>query len=182
MNIFVTNPCSITAAKQLCGKLIVKMPTESTQLLAFAFPEGETSIKNNRKIPHYRHPSAIWARQSLENFEWLLTHGMAQCEEYSRRYKRRHKAEDFIDWAAKNYKYVTFAETGLTPFARCFGPFKSDLDTNEPDTIKAYCKYIYMDKKDFARWPSKKEIPEWWPEISDKYVDKSFINGVYSKR
>lgn len=39
------------------------------------------------------------------------------------------------------------------------------------------------DKKPNKHWiKSKKEIPEWWPEISDKYVDKSFKDGEYTKR
>lgn len=148
----------------------------------FAFPEGETPYPNCRKHRHFIHPASIWSRQTQENLEWSILHGLAQCEEYSRRYKRRHAAQDHVEWAEKNYKHLNLPESSIKPFARCFGPFKQQLDATEPDVLKAFRMFYWLDKKDFAKWPSKKEIPEWWPEISDKFVDKSFINGVYSKR
>jgi hypothetical protein len=182
MNIFVIDRDPVKSAVLLCGKHSSRMPLETAGMLAFAFPEGATSIKNSRTNRHYIHPASIWARASLANFEWLLSHGIAQCEEYSRRYKRRHSSQDFIEWASTNYQYLDFPESRLTPFARCFSTFKLELDATIPDTVSAYRRFYWLDKQDFAKWPSKREIPEWWPEISEKYVDRSFINGVYSKR
>lgn len=184
MNIFpiADNYCPIQSAKELCGKHSSRMPLESAGMLAFAFPEGETSIGNSRKNRHYIHPASIWSRATKANFEWLLLHGLAQCDEYSRRYKRQHSSQSFIEWAEKNYKYLSFPSDQLTPFARCFSSFKEELDANEPDTLQAYRKFYWLDKQSFAKWTEIRRIPEWWPEISDKFVDKSFINGVYSKR
>ncbi len=174
MNIFITDSSPILAAKSLCGRHIVKMPSETKQMISLAFDDSIKAYRN--------HPASIWCRKTKENLEWTVLHGLAQCEEYTRRYKRRHASQDFIEWSSNNYQNLSFPETGLTQFARCFGPFKSELDSEEPDTLQAYRKFYYLDKKDFAKWPSKKEIPEWWPEISEKYVDKAFVNGVYSRR
>jgi len=182
LNIFSTNICPVQSAKEHCGRHSSRMPLESGGMIAFAFPEGEVSIPNSRKNRHYIHPSSIWARKTKENLEWLIIHGLAQCEEYSRRYKRKHATQDFIEWSSNNYQHLSFAESGLTPFARCFSSFKQELDATEPDTVQAYRKFYWLDKREFAKWPSKKEIPEWWPEISENYVDKSFINGIYSRR
>lgn len=184
MNIFVIadNGCPIESARQLCGRHSSRMPLESAGMLAYAFPEGSTTIDNSRRKAHYSHPCSIWARKTKENYEYLILHGLTQCEEYTRRYKRRHASQDFIEWAENNYKYLSFTEQGLTPFARCFGPFKPELDSNEPDTLAAYRKFYWLDKNGFAKWPSRREIPEWWPEISDKFVDKAFKDGIYTKR
>jgi hypothetical protein len=184
MNIFPLSEknCPIESAKQLCGRHCSRMPLETAGMIAFAFPEGETSIKNERKNRHFIHPASIFVRKTKENLEWTILHGLAQCEEYSRRYKRRHASQDFIEWSSENYSSLTFEESGLTDFARCFSEFKEDLDATEPNTVAAYRKFYWLDKKGFAKWPSKKEIPEWWPEISDSYVDPSFKDGVYTKR
>ena len=165
MNIFVTNYDPIISAQQLCGKHSSRMPLETAGMLSFAFPEGTTPIGNSHTNRHYVHPASIWARTSSDNFEWLLLHGLAQCEEYSRRYKRRHSSQDFIEWTSINYKYLTFPEPRFTPFARCFSSFKLELDATIPDTVSAYRRFYWLDKQDFAKWPSKREIPEWWPEI-----------------
>jgi hypothetical protein len=172
----------VDSARQLCGKHCSRMPLETAGMLSFAFPEGETPIPNFHSNRHYVHPASIWCRASFKNFEWLLTHGLAQCEEYTRRYKRRHYSQDFIEWASHNYKSIQYPSYNLTPFARCFGPFKQELDLNENDTLKAYRQFYWLDKQYFAKWPSKREIPQWWPEISNKYIDKSFVGGIYSKR
>ena len=158
------------------------MPLETAGMIAFAFPQGEGVMKNDRKNRHYIHPASIWVRKTKENLEWAILHGLAQCEEYSRRYKRRHAAQDSIEWATNNSCHLSFAEFGKTGFARCFSSFKEELDSTEPDTIEAYRKFYWLDKKAFAKWPSFDEIPDWWPEKTIDFVDKSFKDGVYTKR
>lgn len=184
MNYFpiANDHCPIQSAKLQCGKHVVRQPIETCGMLMFAFPEGVTPYPNCRKHRHYIHPASKWTRESNDNLEWAIVHGLAQCEEYTRRYRRRHAAQDHIEWAEKNYKHLNLPKMGQTPFARCFGPFKQELDATEPDVLLAFRKFYWKDKQPFAKWPSKKEIPEWWPEISDKYVDKSFVNGQYTKR
>lgn len=182
MNIFFTSKDPVKAAKNLANKHKSRMPLESCGMLAFAFPEGEASYKNERTNRHYNHPSSIWARESKENFEWLLVHAIAQCEDYSLFYKREHDSQKHIEWMVDNSRYLTFEKNSLTPFARCFSSFKTLLDETEPDTVRAYRRFYHLDKKDFAKWPSIKHIPEWWYDRSAKYVDKSFKNGEYTKR
>jgi hypothetical protein len=183
MNLFpiADKHCPILSAKELCNKHSSRMPLETAGMLSFAFPEGETSISNDRKNRHYVHPASLWVRKSLENFEWTILHGLAQCEEYTIRYKRRHASQDFIEWSENNYKYLHFGSTSLTPFARCFGPFKELLESDKLDTLSAYRKFYILDKT-FAKWPEVKKIPSWWIEQSDRFVDKSFLNGNYTKR
>lgn len=179
MNIFATDSDPILAAKNLCNRHIVKMPSEMVTMIGSVFQQFKP---NGKQVAYFNHPASVFVRQTKDNLEWSIIHGLAQCEEYSRRYKRRHAAQDMIEWADQNYRHLSFAEYGQTEFARCFSGFKQELDATEPNTVFAYRKFYVLDKEPFAKWPSKKEIPTWWPEISDKYVDKSFVNGVYSRR
>ena len=40
---------------------------------------------------HMNHPSAIWARTSVENYNWLVEHFFALATEYTFRYGKTHK-------------------------------------------------------------------------------------------
>ena len=64
---------------------------------------------------HYNHPCAVWARTSTENYRWLAVHGLSICEEYTRRYGRRHRSEDVLLWCAENMP-VDVPTGPLTPF------------------------------------------------------------------
>ena len=151
-------------------------------MLCFAFPEGSAPYKNSRKHRHYVHPASQWLRESKENFLWMVEHFKAQLDEYKVRYKREHGTAQHLNWIENNFRSINFPTTGLTPFARCFGPFKEELDRTEPDTVQAYRKFYILDKIDFAKWPSLEKIPDFWVEKSEKFVDKSFKNGQYTKR
>jgi hypothetical protein len=182
MNIFATSDCPIISAKQLCNVHARRMPLESAGMLVFAFPENTTPIPNQHSKSHYKHPCSIWTRASRENFEWLLAHALEQSSEYTRRYKREHASEKHIKWCRDNYDTIQFPSIGRTPFARCFGEFKLELDIRIKNAIDAYRKFYQLDKLEFARWPSQSEIPDWWIDQSDKWVDPNFINGSYTKR
>lgn len=182
MNIFAVSDCPITSAKQLCNVHSRRMPLESAGMLVFAFPENTTPIANSRSNRHYKHPASIWARASLENYEWLLEHALTQASEYTRRYKREHDSEKHIKWCRDNYKNLQFPHTKRTPFARCFGPFKEQLDISVKDAIEAYRKFYILDKAAFAKWPSLSEVPDWWTTRDASAVDKNFVNGNYIKR
>ena len=79
VNIFVLDEDPIQAAFQQCNKHVVKMVTETAQLLCSVYPKGVAPYKRT----HYNHPCAVWARTSLENYLWLLEHGEALGLEYT---------------------------------------------------------------------------------------------------
>ena len=171
MNIFAVDKDPQIAARSLCNKHIIKMPTESAQMLYYCFHPSKSN--------HYNHPAAIWARTSLENFEWLLDHAFELCCQYKLRYKREHASFQTINWCFLNKYKLILPQIGLTSFARCFGDYKSFLEPVE-DTIKAYRIYYRMGKRKFAKWHDLDCIPDWWLLNNRKnYVDKSFVNGVY---
>jgi len=115
MNIFALSRSPILSAQQMIDKHIVKMPTETCQMLHtnhlfFAFVDFygyEPSLKelkqyhkdfnsNLMKPAMLNHPSTVWARKSMHNAKWLYEHGLALCKEFTHRYGKEHGSESRI--------------------------------------------------------------------------------------
>ena len=100
MNIFVLSKCPHRAAIALVDKHVVKMILESVQLLSTAFifvvPENERENIPHYKKAHMNHPCAVWARERRMNFMWLGLLALAISKEYTYRYKKVHKSEQYI--------------------------------------------------------------------------------------
>ena len=109
MNIFYLHSDPNIAARAMTDKHCVKMILESAQLLSTAHRvlDGTPYIKlskSNAKLTRYHHPlplyqathinhpSAIWVRESADNYAWLYSHFLALCKEYTRRYGKTHKS------------------------------------------------------------------------------------------
>ena len=122
MNVFYLDRDPVTAAKMHCDKHVVKMIIEYAQLMSTAHRvlDGEMYYgltKNGRKIKrwklnsnmedilykasHINHPSAIWARQSNNNYNWLYCLFTALCDEYTHRYGKVHERVLFDDLERK---------------------------------------------------------------------------------
>ena len=90
MNIFALSADPVESAKQLLDKHVIKMPTETCQMLhtnilymQFVKSRGKEPQLKDLKAFHkttgselmkpamLNHPSTIWARQSIANFHWL---------------------------------------------------------------------------------------------------------------
>jgi hypothetical protein len=153
MNIFVLDKDPVKAAQMQGDKHVVKMILETAQLLSSVhwMNEGEAPYK----LTHKNHPCAKWARESLSNYMWLCKHGIALCDEYTRRYKKVHKSRDAIIWC---YTHPPKIENkGLTEF-----PLAMPDDVKTPgDPVKSYRDYYKKYKKDIVKW-NHSEKPEWY--------------------
>ena len=115
MNIFALSKDPVESAQQMLDKHVVKMPTETcqmlhTNILYMAYRQThdkEPQLKDLKafhvvcgsklmKPAMLNHPSTIWARQSRQNFVWLYEHGLALCAEYIRRYPKYDKNNSVI--------------------------------------------------------------------------------------
>ena len=152
MNIFVTDKDPVIAAQNLCDKHVIKMILESAQMLCAAFENGEAPYKRS----HYNHPCTKWARESQSNYEWLLTHAYALCDEYSSRYNKTHKSLETIDWCNIHYSELNMPDIGLTPFAQAM----PDQYKNA-NVMQAYRDYYNGEKAYFSKWKSQ-IIPPWF--------------------
>jgi hypothetical protein len=152
MNIFVVDKDPAIAAQQLCDKHVVKMILESAQMLCAPFEKGTAPYKRT----HYNHPCTKWIRESQSNYEWLMEHAYALCNEYSCRYNKSHKSLHAISWCSNHYDELNFPNIGLTPFAQAMpDEYKND------DTVKAYRAYYNGEKAYFAKWKHD-IVPEWF--------------------
>lgn len=139
-----------------CNRHVVKMVLETAQLLSACFPPGALRFKHT----HFNHPCAKWARESVTNYKWLLLHGLALADEYTKRYGKVHGAADVIEACLE--MCVVLPVGGLTPFARAIKePWKSQ--TAHLSIVEAYRAYYIGDKSRFARWAPRAKAPAWWP-------------------
>lgn len=151
INIFVLDKDPKLAASYQCNKHVVKMIIESAQLLCTAH-----NVAPYKKT-HYNHPCAIWTRQSLQNYCWLVEHALELCNQYTVRYGKIHKTQAVIEWCEKNKPNLP--NIGLTSFVLAI----KNTQYHDPDPVKAYRNYYVAEKSKFAKWKPKCNTPSWWP-------------------
>tara|TARA_R110002126_G_scaffold8531_5_gene40243 strand:+ start:593 stop:1099 length:507 start_codon:yes stop_codon:yes gene_type:complete len=157
MNIFYLNADPKIAAQQQCDKHVVKMILETAQLLSTAHREldGDDNADANElyKATHKNHPSAVWARDNSENYDWLWQHMDALLKEYTARYHKTHKTERLLHHLWEHPKNITHGD--FTPPPQCMpDQYKSDC------TVSAYRDYYLGEKMDIAKW-AHSESPTW---------------------
>lgn len=153
MNIFILHKDPIKAAKMQCDQHVVKMILETAQMMCATYPEGKPPYKRN----HYNHPCTIWTRTSRDNYQWLYTHGIGLCHEYSHRYKKIHSSQKVIEWCWENVNTLKFPEEGLTKFALAM----PDCYKQE-DPVDSYRAFYIHEKSKFARWRKNRQPPSWY--------------------
>lgn len=181
MNYFLLDEDIKKSAQYHLDKHIVKMPTESMQLLGTTHRmiDGNVySTRNKRgakmtkyylndgredlicKDGHHKHPCQIWLQESADNYDWMFKFMIELCKEYTYRYGRIHgvekKAHLYKD-APKNLPRI-----GQTPFkiAIQYQEIKDNFKVHN-NPITAYREYYIKYKKHIARW-TKRNVPSWF--------------------
>ena len=156
MNIFVLSLDPKVAAEMHCDKHVVKMCLEYAQLLSTTHHMLSTKPPSNIYKPtHKNHPCAKWARRSTDNYNWLCRLYLYTCEEYEKRYKRRHKSYE-LRHILQNYPQHLKQGIG-TSFAQAM-PDKY----KNPDPVVAYRAYYQGEKAYMATWNKGRKQPNWW--------------------
>lgn len=151
MNIFVVDKDPVVAATMLCDKHVVKMIVETAQMLCTVARTNGHELRY--RSTHAKHPCTLWTGKSKQNWNWLVAHGLSMCDEYTRRYGRRHKTQDVLE-SAKNLQ-INLPKIGLTPFAQAM-----PAQYKNADPVLAYRQYYVGEKSSFAKW--KVKPPLWW--------------------
>lgn len=187
MNIFALNLNPLIAAIEHCDKHVVKMSCEYAQLLCTCHRicdgmvwEGVST--KGRKIKRYiledpdmnenlylachnNHPSNIWVRQSVRNYDWLYELWIATCKEYAYRYDKVHasvsKLQQYLIHRPNNIPDAPFTEPtpAMSQYPNCIVP---------GDSVQSYKNFYWEDKREFATW-SKRPVPKWWQEFESRY-------------
>jgi hypothetical protein len=142
-----------------CDKHVIKMILETCQMLCSVWhvidPEHNLYIPCY-KLAHKNHPCSIWVRRSKDNYKWLCKLGIELCNEYTYRYGKKHKSEEYI---LDLSKYIPpISGIGFTK------PVQAMPDMyKEDDTISAYHHYYFFEKERMHSWKGKiagRETPQ----------------------
>jgi hypothetical protein len=176
MNIFCTDDDPIQAASDLCDQHVrSKMQIEGAIMLAHAFPQEVLYHKDcprtKRGTPrksgkgYFNHQCSIWARESRDNFMWLVFHTLRMFRERDYRWpgSSPHHTKEFIEWCGANVHNTNISKGKRTPFAVAIGgdcECRKNPNFNTLSTIEQYREYIRKDKP-FATWTNRKK-PIWY--------------------
>ncbi len=161
MNIFYLDADPAAAAAAHCDKHVVKMVLETAQLLSTAHRviDGDTWADSQGlyRATHAKHPSAVWARLTNANYQWLWRLLATLCQSYTKRYGRIHKVEmsGLLRSLGHNPEHIRI--DGFTKPPQCMPDAYK-----QPDTVAAYRAYYIGEKAGFARWQYT-PAPAWWP-------------------
>lgn len=165
MNIFVTNTCPIKSAIILDDKRLIKMVLETTQLLSTTL-----TILGSKKAPykktHINHPCTLWVKESKGNYLWLLNHLKSLATEYTKRYNKVHKCQDYIEIFTNESSLLTNNE--LTPFKNV-SYFKEDTTT---DIIILYQRTL------IEKWLNNLSTTTWNKEHKTKEEIENIFNSL----
>ena len=168
MNIFFLHINPEECAKMHINKHVVKMILESIQLLCSVhhfYPSGK-EIKI-MKLTHKNHPSAIWTRESLSNYNWLLDLTKELCKEYTYRYDKIHKCEKEYLQTLCDVK-PSIEDIGLTPPRQAMPEIYKINSESIDDAIEAYRNYYFFEKNHMFAWKNR-DVPEWIKKIQNLF-------------
>jgi hypothetical protein len=183
MNIFYVHTDPVIAAQSLVDKHCIKMILESAQLLSTAHrvmdgqkeiitpefdpyrPDALRRKKTFYTLPddreyalylatHVNHPSAIWCRESVENYLWLVEHFHALLDEYTYRYGKKHKCYNLL--LILQSPPFNLKEYDMTPM-----PCAMDDEYKiSDDPVVNYRNYYNKGKASLHKW-TKRDAPDW---------------------
>ena len=176
MNIFYLHEDPIQNAKWHIDKHIVKMPIEYAQLMSTAHRLldgemylGKTAIGRNikrwrlhderedilYKASHINHPSAIWVRESIENYFEMYKLYIAVLSEFTNRYGKIHGSSKPSIALIRPPSNIPMVKGTQLP--QCM----PEICKVKNNPILAYRNYYIVEKNSFASWKNR-EIPEWF--------------------
>jgi hypothetical protein len=197
LNIFILDTDPKKAAEYHCDKHVVKMILESCQMLSTAhwikllenngkniadfkkmkilkeylYENTDKKLQPPYKLTHHRHPCTIWTHQTKQNYEWHLSLLYHLCKEYTLRYKKTHKSEQYYKWFKDNLP-VNIDNDKLQQFPICM---KEEYKISK-DPVVCYKFYYIFDKSRFAKWKYTK-IPVWYKKGLEKLENENRINS-----
>lgn len=171
MNIFFLSMDATEAAQMQGNKHVIKMILETAQMLCTAHRVLDGDPKNKFKLPdaredtfykatHRNHPSAVWARTSIENYNWLVDHFEALLKEYTYRYDKRHASGRLLYDIQSPPKNLT-AWDFTTPPSCMPDEYKIG------DLVANYREYYRKAKTHLHQWKVR-EPPQWLHEIYER--------------
>lgn len=184
MNVFYLHEDPRQCAEWMVDKHVVKMIVETAQLLSTAHRilDGEEVVvqlqhKETGKVrkksvwilpdnrndtlyacTHRNHPSAIWCRESVENYNWLVDHLYALGNEYTYRYGKKHATIE------KCFYQLQSPPFGLSAWDWTKPPSAMDETYIISDDPVVNYRNYYVKGKTHLKSYKKRDEPIWWSE------------------
>lgn len=176
MNIFYLHNDPKTCAEMHVDKHCVKMILEYAQLLSTAHRvldgtqfvgQSKTGRKQVRYVlpdmresvlysaTHINHPSAVWVRQSEQNYRWLFTLFCELLKEYTYRYGKIHACERLVTTLGRPPKNIDMDKHFTEPT-----PAMPDHYKVAGDSVQSYKNYYLGDKTRMFSWKNR-PTPSW---------------------
>lgn len=136
-----------TAHRVLDGVETTQLSKTGRRVKRWILPDDGRSILY--EATHINHPSAVWARQSKENYKWLFSLFVELCMEYSYRYGKTHKCESMIKSfmvAPKNIPIAPFTEPT---------PAMPEQYKVPGDSVQSYHNYYNGEKTRMFSWKNR---------------------------
>lgn len=155
MNIFYFDSDFEICARDHCDVHVIKMILESAQILCTVLWLHD--IAAPYRPTHQRHPSVLWANQSLSNWCWLKALAGALNKEYQYRFHHdvNHRSYDVIE----SLPLPPLPDMGLTEMPQVMPP-----EYQHACPVTAYRRYFMGCKTHLAKW-KKRPAPLWFNAI-----------------
>lgn len=180
MNIFILDESPVLAAQQQCNRHVVKMVTESAQMLSTAHrildgtPYKGPSKSGKRMVKkwfhpehndllygavHMNHPCTVWTMKTSANYMWHYEHFVALSNEYTHRYGKTHgsylKLNEVLSTPPKNIPHGQLTQFPLA--------MKSNPECMFPeDPVKSYKAFYQTKQHRFKMLWTNRDKPEWF--------------------
>jgi hypothetical protein len=171
MNLFFLSMDPFEAAQMQCNKHVVKMIVETAQMMSTAHRilDGDENgrFSDDResmiyRITHKNHPSTVWVRTSVENYNWTADHLQGLLQEYTYRYERKHKTADLMYLLGS--PPLNLKAWDWTPPPSCM-PDECKIGS----LVENYRHYYRTEKKHMHAW-KKRDVPSWINNEQECYV------------
>lgn len=143
-----------TAHRLLDGVQLVGKTDTGRNIKKWILPDKRESILY--KATHVNHPSAVWCRQSKQNYQWLHSLLVELCKEYTYRYEKSHKCERIGLVQALKISPTCISKDGFTEPT----PAMPEEYKVSNDSIASYRNYYNGEKQKMFSW-KKRQCPFW---------------------
>ncbi|MFP4116880.1 MAG: hypothetical protein ACLFTY_02575 [Candidatus Aenigmatarchaeota archaeon] len=147
MNIFVLDLDPEKCARFHTDRHVNKMLIESAQMLSTAHHVSGSEAPY--KKTHVNHPCNLWTRESIENYDWLLSLAENLLGEYNHRYGNKvHETARVLQWLQKNKPDLP--SLGVTD-----RPMAMPDNYARENVVESYRRYYVNEKTDGATWTDR---------------------------
>jgi hypothetical protein len=107
---------------------------------------------------HINHPSAIWARESLENYQYIINLAIALSDELKFRFNtKEQKIIPILSWLLKNPPKNLKSKGLTTPLLAMDDLYKVNDNMTLEDSILNYRNYYNQGKTHLFKWTNRQK-------------------------